>query len=262
MHRLAARSSLLLAIASTLTLHGCSSSGTSSNPSDASTNDAGHSETGVTDTGSTDTGTADTGHVDTGEAGPVTGNTSSAASYFPSNIYFNVPVDSAPLDGSSATIISTLVTNGGWGLGHLQVDTSIDVYYANSSSKRLPFVDGGLASPDSDTPTTVPIDSATTAGFESSTGKTCDGGDCHYLVMDVTNGQLVEVYQASTDGTNFTSGGSIAIWSFTKAYAAGLRGDVCTSADASGGMMAPLLFTADEVKAGHIDHAIRFILPN
>ena len=26
--------------------------------------------------------------------------------------------------------------------------------------------------------------------------------------------------------------------------------------------MSPLLFTADEVKAGHIDHAIRFILPN
>ncbi|HET9620655.1 MAG TPA: hypothetical protein VFP84_04770, partial [Kofleriaceae bacterium] len=26
--------------------------------------------------------------------------------------------------------------------------------------------------------------------------------------------------------------------------------------------MTPLLFTADEVKAGHIDHAIRFVLPN
>ncbi len=26
--------------------------------------------------------------------------------------------------------------------------------------------------------------------------------------------------------------------------------------------MAPLLFTADEIAAGHIDHAIRFILPN
>jgi hypothetical protein len=37
---------------------------------------------------------------------------------------------------------------------------------------------------------------------------------------------------------------------------------VCSSADASGGMMAPVLFTAEEVAAGHIDHAIRFILPN
>jgi hypothetical protein len=36
----------------------------------------------------------------------------------------------------------------------------------------------------------------------------------------------------------------------------------CTSADAAGFPIAPLLFTADEVKAGHIDHAIRFVLPN
>src|SRR5205814_1614939 len=40
------------------------------------------------------------------------------------------------------------------------------------------------------------------------------------------------------------------------------RGDQCTSADAAGYPIAALLFTADEVKAGHIDHAIRFILPN
>ena len=36
----------------------------------------------------------------------------------------------------------------------------------------------------------------------------------------------------------------------------------CTSADAAGFPIAPLLFNADEVAAGHIDHAIRFILPN
>ena len=40
------------------------------------------------------------------------------------------------------------------------------------------------------------------------------------------------------------------------------RGDQCTSADAAGFPIAPLLFTADEVAAGAIDHAIRFILPN
>jgi serine/threonine-protein kinase len=93
-------------------------------------------------------------------------------------------------------------------------------------------------------------------------GKMCDGGDCHYLVMDTMNGKLIEVYQASTDGVHFSSAGSIAIWDFNKAYPASLRGDVCTSADASGGMMAPLLFTVEEVAAGHIDHAVRFILPN
>lgn len=40
------------------------------------------------------------------------------------------------------------------------------------------------------------------------------------------------------------------------------RGEQCTSADAAGYPIAPLLFDADEVAAGSIDHAIRFILPN
>jgi serine/threonine-protein kinase len=40
------------------------------------------------------------------------------------------------------------------------------------------------------------------------------------------------------------------------------RGHNCTSADAAGLPIAPLLFSADEVAAGTIDHAIRFILPN
>jgi serine/threonine-protein kinase len=200
-----------------------------------------------------------------------TGNTSSAASLFSPSMYFNQPVDTAPLDPSSATVISTLVTNGGWGGSDgLQIDTSIDVYYADSTSKRVPFaVAKNLAMPDSDIPQTIPIDPSTQAssaapGFESDTACS-DDGDCHYLVVDAANHQLVEVYGATTDGTTFTTltdDRSIAIWDWTKSYLGSLRGDVCTSADASGGLMAPLLFTAEEVTAGHIDHAIRFILPN
>jgi serine/threonine-protein kinase len=45
-------------------------------------------------------------------------------------------------------------------------------------------------------------------------------------------------------------------------YPAAGRGNDCTSADAAGFPIAPLLFNADEVAAGHIDHALRFILPN
>jgi serine/threonine-protein kinase len=40
------------------------------------------------------------------------------------------------------------------------------------------------------------------------------------------------------------------------------RGEGCTSTDAAGFPVAPLLFTADEVAAGEIKHAIRFALPN
>jgi len=61
---------------------------------------------------------------------------------------------------------------------------------------------------------------------------------------------------------NNFQGGCLAVWNLNQSYGDTLRGDQCTSADAAGYPMAPLLFTADEVAAGHIDHAIRFILPN
>lgn len=48
----------------------------------------------------------------------------------------------------------------------------------------------------------------------------------------------------------------------TRVYPPEGRGEQCTSADAAGFPIAPLLFTADEVAAGSIDHAISFILPN
>jgi serine/threonine-protein kinase len=57
-------------------------------------------------------------------------------------------------------------------------------------------------------------------------------------------------------------GGCLAIWDMSRAYGSAGRGYDCTSADAAGFPIAPLLFTADEVAAGSVDHAIRFILPN
>lgn len=45
-------------------------------------------------------------------------------------------------------------------------------------------------------------------------------------------------------------------------YGLSLRGDQCTSADAGGFPMSAMVFTADEVASGQINHAIRFILPN
>jgi hypothetical protein len=40
------------------------------------------------------------------------------------------------------------------------------------------------------------------------------------------------------------------------------RGDQCTSADAAGMPIAPLLVTGAELRAGVVPHALRFILPN
>jgi hypothetical protein len=196
---------------------------------------------------------------------PASGNTASAASYFPSDLYFNQSIASAPLDSQSATIISTLAANGGWGNGDiLQIDFSISVYYANSGSTILLFQNNGMTMPDSDVPASIPVPpSGGTQGFESGEGRTCDGGDCHYLVMDLPNNQLTEVWHADgVTGSEFGSNGSLAIWPFSKTWLSNFRGDTCTSADAGGLMIAPMLFTGGELSAGQINHAIRLILPN
>lgn len=189
------------------------------------------------------------------------GDPSSAASYFAKTLYFNQPIDNAPLDAKSATIVAAWASRGGWGLGRVQVDFSIDVYYAGSGATRLPYTAADPTMLDGDRPATVPVDPSSVAGFELGS-KVCDGSDCHFIVMDPTNHQLIEAFQGGTDGSSFTAGGGVYVWDWTKAYPASLRGDVCTSADASGGMIAPLLFSADEIANGHIDHAIRFIVPN
>ncbi|HQL55618.1 MAG TPA: hypothetical protein PLQ87_12990, partial [Phycisphaerae bacterium] len=73
--------------------------------------------------------------------------------------------------------------------------------------------------------------------------------------------EIFEVYR-----TNVTAQGveaqCLARWRMDALYPATGRGEHCTSADAAGFPIAPLLFNADEVQAGWIDHAIRFILPN
>ncbi len=47
-----------------------------------------------------------------------------------------------------------------------------------------------------------------------------------------------------------------------RTYGDDLRGENCTSADAGGFPLAAMMFSADEVAAGAIEHAIRFVLPN
>ena len=54
----------------------------------------------------------------------------------------------------------------------------------------------------------------------------------------------------------------MAVWDLTKTYPDNLRGEGCTSADAGGFPITAMLFTPEEVAAGEIKHAIRFILPN
>jgi serine/threonine-protein kinase len=176
---------------------------------------------------------------------------------------WTTPVDQDAKDPESDKIITWLAQNGGWGNGNkFQIDFSITLQYADSSTPKKSFTPtGDFYSPDCDE---VPMPVPPGGALEGESGYSCDNdGDCHLLVVDKPNHKLYEMWRAFAppDPSTF-NGGCAVVWDLQKAYPPNLRGEGCTSADAGGFPIAAMLFTADEVAAGHIDHAIRFILPN
>jgi serine/threonine-protein kinase len=204
-------------------------------------------------------GTPTMGTIDAGVTTPPA-TTPGTGPYFTTPMFFNRDVSASPKAASSASIIAALSAAGGWGNSNkMQIDFGLDVLTAASSAPMRSFTPtDDFYSPDCDlTPMPVPAD----GNLESETGYACTGdGDCHLLVFDASAGKLYEMYRANITSTFL--GGCLAVWNGRATYSDNLRGNQCTSADAAGFPIAPLLFTADEVKAGHIDHAIRFILPN
>jgi serine/threonine-protein kinase len=175
-------------------------------------------------------------------------------------MFFNRDVSATARAANSASIIAALSAAGGWGNSNkMQIDFDLDVLTASASTPKQSFTPtSDFFSPDCDR-STVPV--PTGGNVEGETGYACSNdGDCHLLVFDPSGGKLYEMWRASI--TTTFQGGCLAVWSTATSYSSTLRGDQCTSADAAGFPISPLLFTADEVKAGHIDHAIRFILPN
>ena len=105
---------------------------------------------------------------------------------------------------------------------------------------------------------------------EGSMDYACDvsSNDCHLLIDQ--GPRLYELYQANlaggqAAGSPFTTSCEV-VWDLTHDYwQAGTpysRGDRCTSADAAGMPIAPLLVTGAELQAGVVSHAMRFTLPN
>jgi serine/threonine-protein kinase len=185
------------------------------------------------------------------------------APYFPPGAIWTQDISHAPLDPQSSTIIAWLADAGGWGTGKMRVDFGLRVLKANASTPRVPFrKTGGPGGADSDVISTIPLPAG--GGVEGQPGYQCPAGDdndCHLIVVDRSQGKLYEVYQANyADGA--LSGLGTAVWNLNRVYPPSGRGDQCSSTDAAGLPIAPLVFSADELAAGHIDHAIRFILPN
>ena len=175
---------------------------------------------------------------------------------------WNVPVDGAPLSPDSASILAALQKAGGWGgSGKLQIDFSLTVLSAPAGTPAVPFQEkSGYYTPDCDHLATFPLPPG--GALEGEAGYACTGGgDCHLLVVDAAARLLYEAWSADVVGGKVTAMCAV-VWHLDRAYPADLRGEQCTSADAAGLPISALTFDADEVAAGHIDHAIRFILPN
>ena len=114
-------------------------------------------------------------------------------------------------------------------------------------------------------PTHMPVPAG--AAFEGQNGLTCDNEaeDCHLLVRQ--GNLLYELYSGNYSG-GVLDARCLVIWKLNAVYPPEGRGEHCSSSDAAGFPIAPLLVNADEVAANvgiansDLGHAIRFILPN
>ena len=191
--------------------------------------------------------------------------TAQATPRFPPGAIWNQDISAQSADPNSAKMIAASV---GWGTGatQFQLDFSMHTLYdAGQSTTPTALVkEPGYYLPDCDTGLSVPLPAV--GAIEGSSNYRCDiaNNDCHLFVVD--GNMLYESYQTMVDTSGLHSL-CLVKWRLDLVYPQNGRGDGCTSADAAGFPMAPLIFGPDEVYAamqgsGDLGHAIRFILPN
>ncbi|TDR46492.1 hypothetical protein DFR29_10323 [Tahibacter aquaticus] len=189
---------------------------------------------------------------------------------FPPSSTWNRNIAGAALHPQSADMIATLSGLGGFGFGRLQIDFAMNVVRAAAGSPTRSIVDypyDDYYSPDCE-PLGSSMPVPANAAIEGNSGLTCDNenDDCHLLV--VQGDTVFEAYHVTASGSGSLEAQCLVKWHLRTNYPGTGRGDHCTSADAAGFPIAPLLFNADEVHAamqlpdGDIGHALRFILPN
>jgi hypothetical protein len=146
----------------------------------------------------------------------------------------------------------------------LGVDFSMHVLEtAAKPVSRLPLIPTPeYFRPDCETDFDVPVPAG--GAIEGVQGYRCSGQDCHLLIVD--GHTLYEGFATTidADGVHATC---MVRWRLDRVYPEDGRGDQCTSADAAGFPIAPLMFNADEVAeaartGSDLGHALRFILPN
>lgn len=178
-------------------------------------------------------------------------------SIFPADNLLNKDISGEPVDPNSSVIINSIGSvglkadfgSGLWagapiGIPYVVVcgnQTKVPVTYRSNS------YDGNYGNESDAGPMPIPL----TAPIEGN-----GNGDSHVLTVDVENGVLYELYNASlgSGGWEASSGAVFNLKSNT------YRTEGWTSADAAGLPILPCLVRYEEVLSGKIDHAIRFTL--
>jgi serine/threonine-protein kinase len=248
------------------------------NGGSGATGGSGASGTPTTGTTMSGTGGASTGSSMTGSGGAGAAATQAEGLYFPPGAVWYDDISSAPVSPESGAITQWMEgasPPSGWGTGIMRIDFSIVAVDVAPGTAKRPYQTGdSYYEPDCDlAPVPVPEGGAVEENWQVPTdfstpfsGYNCteygNGADCHMLFVSRSENRLYDIYRATIDPTDTFIGGCLAIWDTSMVYGVDGRGQQCTSADAAGFPISPLLFTVEEVQAGAIHHAIRFIMPN
>jgi hypothetical protein len=166
---------------------------------------------------------------------------------FPPNNPLNQDISRAPLDPGSDRYIA------GIGLGgHLHPDWGTDPSYGipyavvGPHQKRVPIHFTAYGDESDKGPYPVPPGAPVEGAGQP--------GDQHVLVLQNGSCRLFELFSAQRAASGWEAGSGAAFNLRSNA----LRHEGWTSADAAGLPILPLLVRYDEVRRGHIDHALRF----
>jgi hypothetical protein len=173
---------------------------------------------------------------------------------------WNQPVSQRRLADDSERVTGFL-ENTHTAPARFQLDFSFLVLQATQSTPKRQFTwtDGLHYTPDCDL---APVPIVPGGAVEGEAGYRCEhGSDCHLLVINRAECRLYEMWKADIRNDK-AYGGCLSVWDLTDPLGVYGRGQDCSSADAAGLPITPMLFDADEVAAGEIRHALRFILPN
>lgn len=212
-----------------------------------------------------------------GGGGPDAGTPDPGDTVFgPDTIWYR-DVSSAPVHADSDAVIAWMSQPGNSFQpdDELWIDVGFKVLTTSDEATLRTFNPNGDFYEGECDPGRVPVPSG--GSLEGEADYHCaDDGDCHLIVLYQPADLLFEMWRADIpngrhDGDGF-NGGCMAVWDLNRDYGwnvqTGLdydrmgRGTDCTSSDAAGYPIAPLLFTPEELNAGEIKHALRFILPN